>query len=80
MFLEKDFRVLPTSYKNVKNTESLMYYSLLQDDPNMLGHLFTLWSSGKGGKLINYPPLVNGLTIGKPFFSNFVYLNSDKFL
>ena len=69
-FLNKGFRVLPTSWRVVKNMENLMYYSLIQDDPNMLGHLFTLWSSGKDGKLITYPPLVDGLRIGKTFFEN----------
>ncbi len=68
MFLEKGFRVLPTSYKSVKNMENLLYYSLLQDNEKMLGHLFTLWSSGKGDELINYAPMVEGLKIGKPFF------------
>ena len=68
MFLEKGFRVLPTSYKSVDNMQNLMYYSLLQDNPNMLGHLFTLWSSDKGDKLVTYPPMVEGLNIGRVFF------------
>ncbi len=67
MFLEKGFRVIPTSYKSVENMQNLMYYSLLQDDPNMLGHLFTLWSSGKGDKLVTYPPMVEGLKIVRTY-------------
>jgi Glycosyl hydrolase family 20, catalytic domain len=70
MFLERGFRVLPTSWRVVENMENLMYYSLRSEHQNMLGHLFTLWSSAKGDKLISYPPLVEGLKIGKPFFSS----------
>jgi len=69
MFLKKGFRVLPTSWRVVRNMENLIYYSLLKEHPNMLGHLFTLWSSDKGDKLISYPPLVHGLKIGQPFFA-----------
>lgn len=68
MFIEKGFRVLPTSWREVKNMENLLYYSLLQNNPKMLGHLFTLWSSNKGDKLIKYSPMVEGLKMGKPFF------------
>lgn len=68
MFLDKGFRVLPTSWREVKNMENLLYYSLLQNNDKMLGHLFTLWSSNKGEKLINYPPMVEGLKMGKPYF------------
>ena len=78
MFLEKGFRVLPTSWRVAKNMENLMYYSLLQDDPNMLGHLFTLWSSGKDGKLISYPPMVEGLEFGKKFFKYGNRKNTNK--
>jgi len=69
MFLQKGFRVLPTSWRVVENMGNLMYYSLQVQNPNMLGHLFTLWSSAKGDKLISYPPMVEGLKLGKPFFT-----------
>ncbi len=68
MFLDKGFRVLPTSYKNVESMEMLLYYSMLQEDPNMLGHLFTMWSY-RGDELVNYKPMVEGLKFGKPFFT-----------
>jgi hypothetical protein len=67
MFLKKGFRVIPTSYKSAENMENLLYYSALMDNQNMLGHLFTLWSSGKGGVLLNYPPMVKGLNIWKKY-------------
>lgn len=70
MFLDKGFRVLPTSWRVTENMENLMYYSLIKYEPNMLGHLFTLWSSAKGDELLNYPPLVEGLKFGKPFFNS----------
>lgn len=67
MFLSKGFRVLPTSWKNVENMESLLMYSLEINNPNMLGHLFTLWSAANVDELISYPPMKAGLEIGKPF-------------
>lgn len=68
MFMEKGFIVLPTSYKSVKNIENILYYSLLQDNEKTLGHLFTLWSSGRGDELINYVPMVEGLKLRFFFF------------
>ncbi len=68
MFMGKGFRVLPTSWRSVENTGNLMYYSLLKYEPKMLGHLFTLWSSHKGDSLLTYPPMVEGLKVGRPFF------------
>jgi len=59
---------LPRSWREVEHVETHLYYSLLQEDPDMLGHLFTLWSSGKGGKLLNYPPMIEGLKLAKPYF------------
>ncbi|MCB9260414.1 MAG: family 20 glycosylhydrolase [Ignavibacteriales bacterium] len=65
MFINKGFRVLPTSWKNVENMKTLMEYSLEQKNEKMLGHLFTLWSNAKGEELVNYPPLVEGLNFLK---------------
>jgi hypothetical protein len=61
MFLEKGFRVLPTSWKSVENMKSFIEYSTKHMETKMLGHLFTLWSSAKGEELIKYPPMVEGL-------------------
>ncbi|MBI9071277.1 MAG: family 20 glycosylhydrolase [Melioribacteraceae bacterium] len=68
MFLEKGFRVLPTSWRVAENMESLMYSSLIHYKPEMLGHLFILWSSAKGEELIKYQPMVKGLKLGERFF------------
>ena len=68
MFIEKGFSVLPTSWRKVDTMKNLLYYSLTLENPKMLGHLFTIWSSAKGDELINYPPMVEGLKVGKPFF------------
>jgi hypothetical protein len=43
MFVEKGFRVLPTSWKNIRAAKALFRYSLALDDPMILGHLFTCW-------------------------------------
>ena len=68
MFIDKGFRIIPTSWRVVENMKSLMQYSLKQNNPKMLGHLFTLWSNAKGDELISYPPLVEGLKFGKLYF------------
>lgn len=46
MFINKGFRVLPAGWKDVNATKKLIEYSYLHNDPLMLGHLFTVWSSG----------------------------------
>ena len=56
MFLEKGFRVLPTSWKDVAASKALIGYSLGLGQPGVLGHLFTSWS--KPDKLAEWPPLV----------------------
>ncbi|HKP13177.1 MAG TPA: family 20 glycosylhydrolase [Blastocatellia bacterium] len=60
MFLQKGFRVLPASWKNVEAAGSLIEYSRKQQSPKMLGHLFTTWGGDKT-QLVAYPPLVEGL-------------------
>jgi hypothetical protein len=61
MFLEKGFRVLPTSWKNLEGVEDLIAYSAAQRSPRMLGHLFTTWS--KQDELAAYPPLQKGMAL-----------------
>src|SRR6185295_11771807 len=56
MFLEKGFRVLPTSWKDVAASQALIDYSLGLGKPGVLGHLFTSWS--KPDTLAEWPPLV----------------------
>jgi len=60
MFLEKGFRVLPASWKKVDAAQALIDYSLKQESPKMLGHLFTTWGVSKE-QLVEHPPLVEGL-------------------
>jgi hypothetical protein len=60
MFLEKGFRVLPASWKKVDAAQALIEYSLKQESPKMLGHMFTTWGVKKE-QLVEHPPLVEGL-------------------
>jgi hypothetical protein len=66
MFLEKGFRVLPTSWKDIPASKALIQYSFGQNNPRMLGHLFTTWN-GKINDLINDRSLIEGL--------NYLYRN-----
>lgn len=43
MFLEKGFRVLPTSWREIKHGLAFIDYSFKFDSPKMLGHLFSTW-------------------------------------
>ena len=63
MFLEKGFRVLPTSWKDVKASNALLNHALSQNNPKMLGILFTAWSRYDDPKA--WPPLVEGMKILK---------------
>jgi hypothetical protein len=60
MFIEKGFRVLPTSWKKVDAVEALIRYSQSLKSPRMLGHLFTTWSKVD---LLRYQPLIEGLKL-----------------
>lgn len=62
MFMEKGFRVLPTSWRDREAMKMLIDYSYQHDSPQMLGHLFTLWSRPRG-PLPEYPPMVEGLKL-----------------
>jgi hypothetical protein len=57
MFIEKGFRVLPTSWRDVSAARALVSYSLGLNSPAMLGHLFTRWSAEHEG-LATWPALV----------------------
>lgn len=61
MFLDKGFRVLPSSWRKVKGVEALAKYSYSLQHPNMLGHLFTTWSRLDPERLMKYPPLQAGV-------------------
>ncbi|MFI5183420.1 MAG: family 20 glycosylhydrolase [Vicinamibacteria bacterium] len=61
MFLDKGFRVLPASYNKVAAVRALIRYAERQDNPRLLGHLFTTWSKQKD--LVGYAPLVKGMKL-----------------
>jgi len=61
MFLDKGFRVLPTSWRNIEACKALINSSLKYDNENMLGHLFTAW--GKYRDPLNYQPMLSGTEI-----------------
>ncbi|MDZ7317349.1 MAG: hypothetical protein ONB24_14645, partial [candidate division KSB1 bacterium] len=56
MFIEKGFRVLPTSWRNVEASRAFIQYSLSLQSPAVLGHLFTRWNS-RTDDLAEFPPL-----------------------
>jgi hypothetical protein len=64
MFLEKGFRVLPTSWKDVAASRRYIEYSLGLQKPGVLGHLFSSWS--KPPKLAEWPPLVENGALVRP--------------
>jgi hypothetical protein len=61
MFIEKGFKVLPSSYRTPDAVEALIKYSYSLEHPNMVGHLFTTWSALESDKLQNYKPLLVGI-------------------
>jgi hypothetical protein len=58
MFIEKGFRVLPATWKNVDATKALIDFSRLH--PKVLGFMFTTWGVKKDA-LLDFPPLIEGL-------------------
>ena len=62
MFLEKGFRVLPSSWRDVDAAKQFINYSYAHNEQRMLGHLFTTWS-GKIDERIEFPSMVEGLEI-----------------
>jgi hypothetical protein len=64
LFLEKGFRVLPTSWKDVEASRKLIEYARGLKDPRVLGHLFTSWE--KLEKPAEWPPLVANAPLVAP--------------
>lgn len=60
LFLGKGFRVWPAGWRKVEATVALIDYSLRQDKPNMVGHLFTTWSGPRDFR--KFAPLIEGLS------------------
>jgi hypothetical protein len=55
MFIDKGFRVLPTSWKDVGASHTLIEQTLSLKSPRMLGHLFSTWS--RQPNVADWPPL-----------------------
>jgi hypothetical protein len=62
MFINKGFRVLPSSWRDVDAAKSLISYSNEIESPKMLGHLFTTWGRTD---ILKYPSLVECLELVK---------------
>ena len=58
LFLSKGFRVLPTSFRDAKQTKKLIDFSLAFPSERMLGHLCTIWHAPEAGKTATWPPLL----------------------
>jgi len=58
LFLSKGFRVLPTSFRDPKQTKKLLDFSLAFPSERMLGHLCTIWHAPEAGKTAKWPPLL----------------------
>jgi hypothetical protein len=64
LFLDKGFRVLPTSWKDVEAGRKLIEHGQGLKRPGILGHLFTSWS--KLEKPAEWPPLVANAPLVTP--------------
>ncbi|OGU35404.1 MAG: hypothetical protein A2068_01415 [Ignavibacteria bacterium GWB2_35_6b] len=62
MFIEKGFRVLSTSWRDVEAAKSLINYSNEIKSPSMLGHLFTMWGRAD---VLKFPTLVECINLTK---------------
>lgn len=61
--MDKGFRVLPASWKNVEASNALIRYSREQArDERLVGHIFTTWSN-RTNDLAEWPPIVEGMKI-----------------
>jgi len=57
LFLDKGFRVLPTSFRDTRAVRSFIDESLTFPTDRMLGHLCTLWHGIKPGQAAGLPQL-----------------------
>lgn len=57
-FLAKGFRVLPATYNDVDAAQAFLEYSMgFNNEPGMLGYLFTTWGDVPNDRLAQWPPL-----------------------
>ena len=64
MFLKKGFKVLPTTWRNRVASNAFLTYSLEQDNPNMLGVIYSTWSANIS-RLLNSSPIKDGVKLIK---------------
>lgn len=65
MFLDKGFRVLPTSWKDVGASQAFIDQTLALNSPRVLGHLFSTWS--RQPNAAEWPPLAaNAALLRRP--------------
>jgi hypothetical protein len=57
-FIDKAFRVLPTSFRDVKAVKMFIDQSLAVPSERMLGHLCTIWNAPEAGKTSKWRPLL----------------------
>ena len=77
MFLDKGFRVLPSSWRDPDGVAALIKYSYGLGRSGMLGHLFTTWRRLEPADLLSYAPLNGVETIaGGRFFDVAIDLQS----
>jgi hypothetical protein len=57
LFLDKGFRVLPTSFRDTKAVKSMIRVSLAIESDRMLGHLCTIWRGLEAGQAAKLPAL-----------------------
>ena len=81
MFIEKGFRVLPTSWRKKDGIDKFINYTYQIDNKKMLGHLFSTW--GYVDSVTQYKPMLHGLnTIKNGKFHdvtfNLNHLNSEN--
>lgn len=59
LFIEKGFRVLPSSWRKKDGIDKFINYTYQIDNKKMLGHLFTTW--GYIDSVTQYKPMLHGL-------------------
>lgn len=58
MLLEKGFRVWPSGWQPLKNTEAFSAFSRSQKNPRLIGYLCTTWGKARINNAADWPPIV----------------------
>jgi hypothetical protein len=74
LFLDKGFKVLPSSWKSSEAAETFIRYSFAKQNDRMLGHMFTTWGAVEKAALLQYGSLNKGTEIirGEKFHEVFI--------